>query len=105
MSDEAQPTPVAPVWPMAWGEHPDLPQLRCALYEAVVEDRRVRRPARPAYARVHISPVAVLETGNPDRLREWSAELADLADALEWAHGQTEAAIGQQTIGDVLDGP
>lgn len=94
MTDTAPQPDATPTWPLAPGEHPHLPRLVTELHPgrpAEYRGKKVTRPARAPYARVLISPVRTLETGNPDRLRAWAVELLDLADALQHAHLETPA--------------
>lgn len=87
---EAAPATEATTWPLAPGEHPDLPRLRCELHPGAPAGGTARKPipARPPTARILFSPLSVVETSNPDRLRHYAAELLDLADGLEAAHAQ-----------------
>lgn len=89
MSDTAPAT-----WPLAPGEHPDLPRLHLELTAATATTRT--GPGRPACARVLFSPLPVLITANPDRLRAIAVQILDLADALEHTH--TLGIPGQQTL-------
>lgn len=81
-------------WPTLPSEHPTLPRLVLELHDAVVEEvgrgGQVRRSASPAFARVLFSPLPVLATSNPDRLRELARNLDRMADVLADAHGSIE---------------
>jgi len=87
-----EPTP----WPTLPDEHPELPYLVLELHPLVPPSGK--SPGRPAMARVLISPVRVLETANPDRLRAMAADLLELADDLARAHGSPPASPGQQSL-------
>lgn len=88
--------PEAPRWPIYPGEHERLPELVLELHEPF--DGRGQQMSRPASARVLISPLRVLWTSNPDRLRAWAEALLVLADDLEEAHGL--GMPGQQELLD-----
>jgi hypothetical protein len=83
---------------LAPGEHPDLPELVCELYEAqpAVTAGRKSIPGHPAYARYLLSPLRVIATASPARVRRHAHQLLALADALELV--QMEAPIGQQSL-------
>ena len=81
-------------WPLAPGEHPDLPRLHLELHAATPATRT--SPAQPACARILFSPLPVLTTANPDRLRTLANALEQLATDLEHAH--TLGTPGQQTL-------
>lgn len=93
-------TPDTPTWPLAPGEHPHLPRLICELTEATPQQHTPRgkttREAHPATARIQISPLHVLTTANPDRLRHWAQQLDAIAHALETEHQHGHP--GQQTL-------
>lgn len=80
--------------PRAPGEHPDLPRLVCEL--APARPATKNSAGHPAYGRYLLSPIRVLETADPARLRRHAHELLALADALELEH--LRGAPGQQTI-------
>lgn len=75
-------------WPLAPGEHPDLPRLHCELHPGRSAAGTARKPIppRPPTARFLITTTRVIETANPDRIRTYAQELLDLADGLEQAH-------------------
>lgn len=77
---------------LAPGEHPDLPRLRIQLYGPQPTTRVGRRayPGHPAYARYHFSPLPVIVTSNPERIRGHATALLELADALEAALAETQ---------------
>lgn len=83
---------------LAPGEHPDLPRLVTELYAAQPEERVGRKtfPGHPAYARYLLSPLRVLATASPARLRRHAHQLLALADALELV--QAEPTPGQQEL-------
>lgn len=83
-------------WPLYPGEHPTLPELRLELYPgrpAVAG----RKPATaiPPYARLLYTPLRVLETSNPDRIRAHAVAMLTLADDLERAHAEHAEHSGQ----------
>ena len=90
MSDE----PAA--WPLCPGEHPELPALILELHPLLPPSGK--SPGRPAMVRVLFSPIRVLHTSNPDRLRAIAHDLLELADDLATAHGSPPATEGQQSL-------
>jgi len=83
-------------WPTLPDEHPELPYLVAELHPALAPSGKI--PGRPAMARILLSPVRVLQTSNPDRLRAIAADLLELADDLARAHGSPPAPEGQQSL-------
>lgn len=85
---DAATSPEPTRWPLAPGEHPDLPRLHCELYPGrpAGGTRRKPTPSRVPTARFLIDTTRVIETANPDRIRGYAQELLDLAEALEHAH-------------------
>ncbi len=77
----------------------DLPRLVTELYQAT-PDRPGRggttTPGAPAHARWLLSPIRVLVTSDPARLRRDAHKLLALADALELV--QLDGHVGQQTL-------
>lgn len=70
------------------GELADLPRLHIDLMAATEVD--------PAHARVMFSPIGLLRTSRPARLRRYAHGLLAAADLLELR--QAEGAPGQQTL-------
>lgn len=99
MAEQAPaPDTVATSWPLAAGEHPDLPRLSIEVYEGHpgYPVKRGKPPVGvPPYARVHFTATRVVNTGNPDRLRAYAARLLAAADALEAEHQAHAERSGQ----------
>lgn len=92
----SEPVAAAPTWPLARGEHPDLPRLHIELHEGrpAVAGRKATT-AIPPHARILFSPTNVIDTGSPDRLRHYARQLDEAADALEHEHKLFGAYTGQ----------
>lgn len=92
----SEPVAAAPTWPLARGEHPDLPRLHIELHEGrpAVAGRKPTS-AIPPHVHLLFSPVPVIDTSNPDRLRAYAAQLTAAADALENEHNIHAEQTGQ----------
>lgn len=86
----------ATVWPLAPGEHPELPRLRVEVHEGrpAIAGRR-GTTSIPPYVRVLFSPLPTVSTGDPDRLRHYAAQLHAAATVLEREHAMFVEYTGQ----------
>lgn len=96
MTDAAPVTKPARAWPLAPGEHPDLPRLRVELHEGrpAVAGRKATT-ALPPHVRILFSPVRVVDTCSPDRLRHFATQLQAAAEVLEREHAAFAEHTGQ----------
>lgn len=90
-------TPTAQrAWPLAPGEHSDLPRLRVQLHDGrpAVAGRKPTT-AIPPHVRILFSPLGVVDTSNPDRLRGYATQLIAAANLLEAEHATFAEHAGQ----------
>lgn len=96
MTDAAPTVEPARAWPLAPGEHPDLPTLRVELHEGrPATGGRKATTALPPHVRILFSPLPVVDTANPDRLRHYARQLEAAANVLEHEHAAFAEHTGQ----------